>query len=112
MSLTSVSACRRKSDVWRHAIVLVGMLMVFVTAPAALGSTGQLAVELDGLKLSIPISGPAIDMLALMDGQRTIGAIRLALASDAHPMKREDFDRIFAQLFTVLSGLNLAFLNK
>ncbi len=57
--------------------VLIGLDSA--TAPAALQSKGHLAVELDGLKLSIPISGPAIDLLALMDGQRTIGAIRQAL---------------------------------
>jgi hypothetical protein len=90
--------------------VLVGL--DYATAPAALRSTGQLAVELDGLKLSVPISGPAIDLLALMDGQRTIGSIRQALVSDAHGMKQEDFDRILTQLFTVLNGLNLAFLEK
>ncbi len=82
------------------------------TAPGAMGSKGQLAVELDGLKLSVPISGRAIDMLALMDGQQTIGAIRQALTANADPMNREEFDLTFAQLFTVLNGLNLAFLTR
>ncbi len=90
--------------------VLIGLDSA--TAPAALQSKGHLAVELDGLKLSIPISGPAIDLLALMDGQRTIGAIWQALVSDAEPMSQKEFNQTFAQLFTVLNGLNLAFLIK
>ncbi|MDA0653633.1 MAG: hypothetical protein O3C49_10205, partial [Proteobacteria bacterium] len=82
------------------------------TAPAALGAKGQLAADLDGLKLSFPVSGRAIELLALMDGHRTIGAIRQAMASHAHPMNQQEFDQTFAQLFTLLNGLNLAFLKK
>ena len=82
------------------------------TAPDSLRSKGRLAVELDGLKLAIPISGPALDMLALMDGQRSIEAIRQTLTSDTRQMNQEEFDRTMRQLFTVLNGLNLAFLKK
>ena len=90
--------------------VLVGLEAA--TATGALRTQGRLAAELDGLKLSIPLPGPAVDMLALMDGHRTIGAIRHALASDTHPMSEGEFDQNFARLFTVLNGLNLGFLAK
>ena len=88
--------------------VLIGLDAA--TAPAVLRSKGHLAVEFDGLKLSIPISGPAIDLLSLMDGHRTITAIRQATGSDGPPMSRKDFSQTFDQLFTVLNGLNFAFL--
>ena len=82
------------------------------TAPTALRKKERLTVELDGLKLSIPISGKALDLLGLMDGRRTIGAIRKAANSADRSMVRDEFDQIFAQLFSVLNALNLAFLAK
>jgi SAM-dependent methyltransferase len=80
------------------------------TAPAALKSKGSLAVDFDGLKLSVPISEQAIDVLSLMDGHRTISAIRQATESDHRPMTRDEFNKTFSHLFAVLNGLNLGFL--
>ena len=82
------------------------------TAPAALGAKGQLSVDFDGLKLSFPVSGRAVELLALMDGHRTIREIRQAMASHAPPMNRQEYDQTFAQLYTLLNGLNLAVLRK
>lgn len=82
------------------------------TAPATLGTSGRLTIELDGLKRSIPMSPAAIKVLALMDGQRTIGEIEDFMVSDPNPMSREEFDREIQELFSVLTGLNLAFLRK
>jgi SAM-dependent methyltransferase len=82
------------------------------TAPAALRASGRLSVELDGLKLGFPITNKEIDILALMDGQTTIGAIRLAVAGGSRPIDQDEFHQIFEHLFMVLNGLNLAFLVK
>jgi len=82
------------------------------TAQTSLRVKERLMVELDGLKLSIPISGGALDLLALMDGHRTIGAIIQAALSAGRSMAREEFNQSFAQLFAILNALNLAFLAK
>jgi SAM-dependent methyltransferase len=82
------------------------------TASASLGANGRLTVTLDGLQRSIPISPSAAELLALMDGQRTMGEIEDVMVSDRSTMSREEFDRTIEEFFSVLTGLNLAFLRN
>ena len=86
--------------------VLVGLDQ----AAAALGTNRRMTVDLDGIKLSIPFSDRALEILALMDGRRTIGAIRQAMNASRRPMTGDEFDQAFSDLFGTLNGLNLAFL--
>ena len=76
MFLTSVSTCRRGSAVWRNAVVLVGTLIVFVTAPAVLHA-------------QITVSGAVYDQ----DGQPLMGAEVVIVASDAPIIGRPSASR-------------------
>lgn len=81
-------------------------------ATETIRSKGSLAIELDGLKLSIPLSGPALDILGLIDGHRTIAEITQAVLTNQILSRAQEFDQVFGRLFTVLNGINVAFLSQ
>lgn len=90
--------------------VLIG-LDATVTA-SAMRETGALPTDLDGLALSIPFDGLACDILMRMDGATSIDGIFDKLKRDNQLSDRHQFDTNFGRLFTVLNGLNLAFLRS
>lgn len=90
--------------------VLVGLDAV--TTANGIRKTGALPTDLEGLTLSIPFDDLACDMLTLMDGQRSINGIFEEVTVRRQGMDRAVFDQTFGHLFTVLNGLNLAFLKQ
>ena len=79
-------------------------------AAAALRKSGQLNAELEGLKLSFPISDTECTILSLMTGTQTrqdMVSLVTVLRADMTP---ENFDAAYDRLFGILNGLNLAFL--
>ena len=89
--------------------VLIGLDAV--AAAESIRSTGAMTVDLDGLKLSIPLSATAVEVLVLIDGKRTIREIKQATLAHSSPTAANEFDQVFGRLFTVLNGINIAFLS-
>ncbi len=84
-------------------------LDVVQVAPV-LQAKGELNVDLDGAKISLPLSGLACAMLARIDGERPIAAIQGELARMPMTPDRAAMDAAFEQLFTAFNGLNVLFL--
>jgi len=75
-----------------------------------LQSKGALGVDLDGAKISLPLSPLACALLARIDGERTIAAIQADLARMPMSPDRAAMDEAFDQLFAAFNGLNVLFL--
>lgn len=90
--------------------VLVGLDAV--ATAESVRKSGALPVDLEGLALSIPLDDLACDLLTLMDGRRSIDGIFGEIIARKPGVDRQNFDQIFGRLFTVLNGLNLAFLKQ
>jgi len=81
-------------------------------AAAALRKSGQLNAELEGLKLSFPISEDECAILELMNGAQTRKEMLNFLTGLRATMTQENFNDAYERLFGILNGLNLAFLQK
>jgi len=79
-------------------------------AAAALRNSGQLNAELEGLKLSFPISENECTVLGLMTGTQTRHDMLNLVTILRADMAPETFDTAYDRLFGILNGLNLAFL--
>ncbi len=84
-------------------------LDVVQVAPV-LQAKGELNVDLDGAKISLPMSGLACALLARIDGERSIAAIRGELARMPMTPDGPAMDAAFEQLFVAFNGLNVLFL--
>ncbi|MBI4184810.1 MAG: class I SAM-dependent methyltransferase [Proteobacteria bacterium] len=72
---------------------------------------GAVRAVRNGLRLSFALPPLASAILARIDGRRTLGEIRKALAESAPPgPDRRTFLRQFRDLFAALNGLNMLFL--
>lgn len=72
--------------------------------------SGTLPADLEGLALAIPMDDLACDMLMRMDGKRSVDGLFSETRARNQGLDRDRFDEAFGRLFTVLNGLNLAFL--
>ncbi len=79
-------------------------------AATALRQSGQLNAELEGLKLSFPVSSEECSVLELMNGSQTRQELLNILTVLRTDMTPEAFDTAYDRLFRILNGLNLAFL--
>jgi SAM-dependent methyltransferase len=79
-------------------------------AAAALRKSGQLNAELEGLKLSFPVSEDDCTVLSLMTGTQARQDILNLVTVLRADMTPESFDAAYDRLFGILNGLNLAFL--
>lgn len=79
---------------------------------ANLREKGNLSINLDGLKISAPLSTRDGDLLALIDGIRSIDSILEDATKINTSTAREEFKHQFSRLFSLLNGLNLAFLKS
>ncbi len=77
-----------------------------------LQSKGALAVDLDGAKISLPMSGLACALLARIDGEKPIAAIQGELARLPMTPDHQAMDDAFAQIFAAFNGLNVLFLRS
>jgi len=75
-----------------------------------LQAKGEIAVDLDGAKISLPLSPLACALLARIDGERPISALQAELARLPMTPDRAALDEAFAQLFSAFNGLNVLFL--
>lgn len=100
--LYAVGKTRTESTVAEIGDGELAPVLIDMDGPAAaakLRESGQMRVDLEGLRLGIPVDEASCAALALIDGTRTVAEIRDAVGADA-------LDRIFS----LLNGLNTAFL--
>ncbi|MBT5050449.1 MAG: class I SAM-dependent methyltransferase [Rhodospirillaceae bacterium] len=81
-----------------------------LTTAQEVRKTGTLPADLEGLRLAIPMDDLACDMLMRMDGKQSIDGLFSETRALNQGLDRHRFDEAFGRLFTVLNGLNLAFL--
>ena len=81
-------------------------------AATALRKSGQLNAELEGLKLSFPISGEECAILELMNGSNTRQELLNILTVLRTDLTQAAFNNAYDRLFGILNGLNLAFLRR
>lgn len=73
----------------------------------------SLKVDMEGVKLSLPLPGLAAPMLLLIDGKRSLGQIHTEMQSTQKPAPDWDtFKGQFDQLFSSFYGLSRMFLRK
>ena len=62
--------------------------------------------------LSFPLPRRALAILSQIDGRRSVGALRDAVAQAGLAMSQSEFDRDFAGLYSVFNGINYLFLSE
>jgi len=62
--------------------------------------------------LSFPLPRRALPILSQIDGRRSVGALRDAVAQAGLAMSQSEFDRDFAGLYSVFNGINYLFLSE
>jgi SAM-dependent methyltransferase len=62
--------------------------------------------------LSLPLPRRALPILSQIDGRRSVGALRDAVAQAGLAMSQSEFDRDFAGLYSVFNGINYLFLSE
>jgi SAM-dependent methyltransferase len=79
-------------------------------AATALRKSGQLNAELEGLKLSFPVSDDECTLLGMMTGTQTRQEMLNIVTVLRADMTPENFNGAYDRLFGILNGLNLAYL--
>jgi hypothetical protein len=74
----------------------------------AIAAAGALTVTMDGLKRTFPVPHQTAEIVARMDGRRTVGEILRDVAGEGQD--RAGFDEAFTAAYRVLNGLNLLLL--
>jgi SAM-dependent methyltransferase len=79
----------------------------------ALGGRSNLKVGIDGLEVRLPVPPHSADILAAIDGTRTIAEIHQALAGKIDALRKQDaFAAAFNRVFQTFNRLNRLFLRR
>lgn len=76
------------------------------TLARAIGTRAQIVAEIDGLSLPLPVPRTSAAIVALIDGERNLEDIEIAVSDTIPGLKGEVFARDFGALYRVLNGLN------
>ena len=79
---------------------------------AALRGRGNLKVTVDGLEVRVPIPPYAADILAAIDGKRTIAEVHRALAEVDGLKSWQAFKAAFDRVYATFNALNRLFLTR
>lgn len=80
---------------------------------AALGGRSMLKVAIDGIEVRLPVPPHAAEILATIDGKRSIAEIHAALAAKADALASwRDFKAAFDRVYELFNKLNRLFLMR
>ncbi len=98
------SEARRRADPFASDAVPIIREWTAEDFAKAIGPDGSLVVNLDGLRIPVPLPPLAQAILRLIDGSRTVAQIGATLAERG--IKSDAFDKAWRQTFSTLERIN------